>query len=201
MFKQTALVFAVGYMLVSSTGCYVCFNGPRGGSGWWSTKTAGCSDGGCTSGGCTSGGCASGSCTGGGCSSGCSSGECSGGCTSGGCSDHPSGLFHGLFTGGCSCDCASGHCDSACNTVPLQYQPGCKWCNCGCGEKYWSEWYNDPPLCHQPCDGCGNWTGAQPNCQGLGCQGACHSGGCGGGVTVPHAWEHQVHSTCADCGE
>ena len=31
----------------------------------------------------------------------------------------------------------------------------------GCGERYSSEWHNDPPGCADPCDGCGNWTGCR----------------------------------------
>ncbi|MFZ5832016.1 MAG: hypothetical protein ACOY3P_18180 [Planctomycetota bacterium] len=30
---------------------------------------------------------------------------------------------------------------------------------CGCGERYWGEWYNDPVDCCDPCDQCGNFTG------------------------------------------
>jgi hypothetical protein len=31
-------------------------------------------------------------------------------------------------------------------------------CN-GCGELYWSEWFNDPPRCCDPCDCYGNYLG------------------------------------------
>jgi hypothetical protein len=34
----------------------------------------------------------------------------------------------------------------------------------GCGERYWSEWYNDPPRCAEPCDCCGNWIGPGHQC-------------------------------------
>jgi hypothetical protein len=46
----------------------------------------------------------------------------------------------------------------------------------GCGERYWNEWYNDPPRCADPCDCCGNWMGpGVPTC----CSGgACGHGGC-----------------------
>jgi hypothetical protein len=33
---------------------------------------------------------------------------------------------------------------------------GCSGCD---GEIYWSEWYNDPPQCCDPCNQCGQWTG------------------------------------------
>jgi hypothetical protein len=33
---------------------------------------------------------------------------------------------------------------------------GCNGCS---GEMYWSEWHNDPPVCQDPCDCYGNYTG------------------------------------------
>src|SRR5690349_16817589 len=36
---------------------------------------------------------------------------------------------------------------------------GREWCGTGCGECYWSEWFNDPPDCHDPCDCYGNLAG------------------------------------------
>lgn len=34
-------------------------------------------------------------------------------------------------------------------------------CGCtGCGECYFHEWQNDPPSVCEPCDRCGNYTGA-----------------------------------------
>ncbi len=165
MFKQIAMVFVVGYTLFASTGCYVCFNGPRGGTGWWSSRTAtlpkmggNCADGSC------SGGCASAAPAESGCTSVCSA-----------CTPHTSP----------ACGCSTGHCGGdGCGSTPLQYHAGCKWCNCGCGETYWSEWFNDPPESHDPCDHCGNWTGDHGN-----------------PVRVPHAWEKHVRSTCTECGE
>ncbi|MEQ8848492.1 hypothetical protein [Botrimarina sp.] len=47
---------------------------------------------------------------------------------------------------------------------------GCGGCD---GELYWSEWHNDPPACHDPCDDCGNWVGP----------------------TAPQAMSHQPHFT------
>lgn len=35
----------------------------------------------------------------------------------------------------------------------------------GCGDCYWSEWYNDPPDCCDPCNRCGDYVG--PKCCGL----------------------------------
>ncbi len=33
--------------------------------------------------------------------------------------------------------------------------------DCGCGEFYWSEWFNDPPACCDPCSRCGRFIGAR----------------------------------------
>jgi len=120
-------------------------------------------------------GCGGGGC---GCDSGCGGGN-GGGCgcgTTGGCGNG----------GGCGCgnsrqaDCG---CAPSCRSKP---SCGCGVCGicgrlgkcgiCGCGggcglfkclfgctgcrgEFYWSEWHNDPPRCHDPCDRCGNWIG------------------------------------------
>jgi hypothetical protein len=47
---------------------------------------------------------------------------------------------------------------------------GCWW-GPSCGERYWGDFYSDPPDCWDPCDGNGNYTG-----------GGCRScGGTGGG--------------------
>jgi hypothetical protein len=37
------------------------------------------------------------------------------------------------------------------------------WMGPECGEFYWSEWFNDPPACCDPCNGCGKFVGPQ-NC-------------------------------------
>ena len=36
-----------------------------------------------------------------------------------------------------------------------------------CGERYWSEWFNDPPECCDPCNDCGAYTGDRACCKGL----------------------------------
>ncbi len=33
------------------------------------------------------------------------------------------------------------------------------WSNCGCGKRYWGDFYGDPPDFCDPCDRCGNYTG------------------------------------------
>jgi hypothetical protein len=36
---------------------------------------------------------------------------------------------------------------------------GCSWCpSCG-GDRYWGDFYSDPPDCWDPCDKYGNYTG------------------------------------------
>lgn len=53
----------------------------------------------------------------------------------------------------------------------------------GCGPRYWGE-FSDRPDFHDPCDGCGNWTG----------HGGCGGGGCcgsGAGYDPLHA--HRWH--------
>ncbi|MEX0643286.1 MAG: hypothetical protein WD468_11325 [Pirellulales bacterium] len=63
---------------------------------------------------------------------------------------------------------------------------------CGCsgcdGEMYWSEWHNDPPCCHDPCDCYGNWTGG---CSGRG-------GCCGGDGGYCEPYEHAYCPTCSN---
>jgi hypothetical protein len=65
-------------------------------------------------------------------------------------------------------------------------------CCCGCGgcggcsgEMYWSEWHNDPPCCHDPCDCYGNWLGS-------GCGGRC----CYGDNGFCEPYEHAYCPTC-----
>jgi hypothetical protein len=64
------------------------------------------------------------------------------------------------------------------------------WSSCGCGQRYWGDFYGDPPDCCDPCDRCGNYTGGwngwggSNGCGGNGCGGSgCGSRGynCGGG--------------------
>ena len=46
---------------------------------------------------------------------------------------------------------------------PLQGLCTHKWgCN-SCGERYWGEWFGDPPECCDPCNRCGDFTG--PGCK------------------------------------
>ena len=45
------------------------------------------------------------------------------------------------------------------------------WCGPSCGQRYWGDFYSDPPDCHDPCDCYGNYSGG-------GGGGGCRS--CGG---------------------
>ena len=40
------------------------------------------------------------------------------------------------------------------------------WCGRGCGERYWGDFYSDPPDCWDPCDCHGNYTGGCRHCGG-----------------------------------
>jgi hypothetical protein len=48
---------------------------------------------------------------------------------------------------------------SCCGQFVGMFEKLCGGCNGCSGEVYWSEWHNDPPRCHAPCDCCGNFTG------------------------------------------
>lgn len=111
----------------------------------------------------------------------CHSGMCFGKLLSHGCR-HSGGCGEACGCGagvgvdcGCevSCGCESGAC--GCESGTCGPRQGKDWFGCallgavgnilcpcsGCdSEFYWSEWHNDPPRCHDPCDSCGNWTGA-----------------------------------------
>ena len=51
------------------------------------------------------------------------------------------------------------------------------WCGPCCGERYWGEFYNDPPEFWDPCDSHGNWTGRS-------CSSCGHGGGVDAGVPM-----------------
>ena len=60
-----------------------------------------------------------------------------------------------------------------------EQEVGRHWCCSQCGETYWSEWFNDPPDCCEPCNHCGHFTGHCGCCSGCG-PSCCGSGSCGG---------------------
>jgi hypothetical protein len=53
------------------------------------------------------------------------------------------------------------------------FTPG-YWCGRSCGERYWGDFYSDPPDCWDPCDRHGNYMGG-------GCRNCGGNGGNGGG--------------------
>jgi hypothetical protein len=87
--------------------------------------------------------------------------------------------------GGRSCDpCSSGcrpmtcHDKTYCGPLtPLfaLFTHDC-WSSCGCGQRYWGDFYGDPPDCCDPCDRCGNYI-----CGGSGYGGGGRGCNCGGG--------------------
>ncbi len=53
------------------------------------------------------------------------------------------------------------------------------WCGNSCGERYWGDFYSDPPDWCEPCDRCGNYTGGYSGWSGNSGRG-CNCGGSGG---------------------
>ena len=77
--------------------------------------------------------------------------SCEQGCTR--CAGGPVACGARSETNGCADAC--GCCNDGCRTGLVDRLNGCT----GCGELYWSEWYNSPPPLCQPCDCHGNYTG------------------------------------------
>ncbi len=55
------------------------------------------------------------------------------------------------------------------------FSPYHSWYGRSCGERYWGDFYGDPPDCHDPCDRCGNFTGRMGYCDN-----GCYGHGCYG---------------------
>jgi hypothetical protein len=121
-----------------------------------------------------------------GCGSGCRGGDCGwdSGCDCG----HPN-----YWPSGASCDpCNGNSCCDSCRPMTCHDKTYCgpltplfamftrdSWCGSGCGERYWGDFYGNPPDCCDPCDRCGNYTGR--GCGGCGECGGCNSCGNVGG--------------------
>jgi len=79
---------------------------------------------------------------------------------------------------GCCPECGEVCCRRRCGIVrgPLSFvfalftagtYQGCGFGNRGgCGERYWGDWYSNPPECRDPCDCYGNFTGGCSGCGG-----------------------------------
>jgi len=82
----------------------------------------------------------------------------------------------------CGDSCCGPSCDSHCGTYSDGRRAlrgiggflGCigrlfvpnRWCGVNCGERYWGDFYGDPPDCCDPCDRCGSFTGSYGGCGG-----------------------------------
>ena len=122
-------------------------------------------------------------------------GECCDGGCDGDCG-RPCGRFCGPACGR-ACDTGCDPCGDPCgecgcgrcwNRGPLTWifallAPPC-WCGRGCGERYWGDFYGDPPDCWDPCDCYGNYTGGGHVVGGGRVHGGCRSCGGGGGGEV-----------------
>lgn len=118
-----------------------------------------------------SGCCAFRSCAGGGLGCGLES-YYQGGCTDGGCDGCGDGPVIPCRAGATPGGCGLGL--GCIGRLLGMVNAGCN----GCGETYYHGWVNDPPCC-DPCDSCGNWTGAASpscGCGEVGCN-SCNSGG------------------------
>ena len=57
------------------------------------------------------------------------------------------------------------------------------WRGPSCGERYWGDFYSDPPACHDPCDRCGNYVGRSAYGNDWGSVRGYSSGVSGGGCS------------------
>lgn len=77
----------------------------------------------------------------------------------------------------CADPCGNGSCGRTWHRGPLSCVfalfMGGYWCGPSCGQRYWGDFYSDPPDCMDPCDCGGNFTG-----------GRCHTCGNGYGQTT-----------------
>jgi len=113
----------------------------------------------------------------------CRLGNCGCGCD--GCDGPSCGCCDPCSAGcceGCGDSCCDPCCDSSCGVhsdgryalhrvggflrcIGRLFVPN-RWCGISCGERYWGDFYGDPPDCCDPCDRCGNFTGSYGRCGG-----------------------------------
>jgi hypothetical protein len=145
-------------------------------------------------------------------------GCCSDGCGGCGCGDSSGSGYNWWSVKGCACrnDCCDddcghpccgsraggcGRCGCGCRPMTCHDKTYCgpltaifsifthdSWSSCGCGQRYWGDFYGDPPDYCDPCDRCGNYTGRWNGWgggNGCGCGGTSYGGtgctNCGGG--------------------
>jgi hypothetical protein len=88
--------------------------------------------------------------------------RCAGGCGDCCCGD--------VGCGKCVDDCCGG-CDGGCSSKCRWPRLAKMWRRCtgcyGCGELYWSEWFNDPPSCCEPCNCRGQYVGRGATAPGV----------------------------------
>lgn len=103
-----------------------------------------------------------------------------------------------------SSSCGScGACESPCRTHagPLSLIASVftrdAWSCTGCGERYWGDFYSDPPDCHDPCDRCGNYTGRSTRWNGWGSMGT----GVSSSSLSGYGSYSEGGSGCKNCGQ
>lgn len=83
------------------------------------------------------------------------------------------------------CDPCADPCGNGCYARPWYRGPlSCvfalftppTWCGPNCGERYWGDFYSDPPACSDPCDRCGNYAGHGGGCRSCGGRAAPRGG-------------------------
>jgi hypothetical protein len=161
MIKQALWIGAVSSLLAAAGGCgvvHALFCDPFGNGGCRRAPCDGC----CDDGACCASACRGVPCAGPGPGARCGP-ACGGECCEGGCP--PPGCCRVGPVCEPDCGCCDGDCTGpgvyhCCSPIrwffglfhPINYP------NCGCGERYWGEWINDPPACHDPCDCHGNFV-------------------------------------------
>jgi hypothetical protein len=80
----------------------------------------------------------------------------------------------------CADPCGGGYCRpwyrGPLSCVFALFSPA-TWCGSNCGQRYWGDFYSDPPDCWDPCDSCGNYTGSTGGeCSSCGGSGRQHGG-------------------------
>ena len=109
--------------------------------------------------------------------------DCGGGCQS------PCAQPCGSMSCG-SCDPCADPCGQGCYGRPWHRGPlscvfalfsPCCWHGPNCGQRYWGDFYSDPPDCNDPCDNCGNYAGNGNMNNGYMTNGYMSNGGGSGG--------------------